>query len=304
MLEVSFAAAFAGGVLSLLAPCSALLLPAFFAYAFTSRSELFGRTLLFLAGLCTVFVPLGMGASLVAALLLDYRETTILAAGLLLIGFGVLELAGRGFSVVPASVGQRFQTGQGALAIYGTGLVYGISGFCSGPLLGAVLTIAASTASPLLGASLLFTYSLGTAAPLFVIAWLWDRYQLGRRAWLRGRPLRIGPFAVFSTNLIAGLLFILLGASFIAFQGTSALSVYYDDLGLGDFGFRAQLWVAETLAGVPDVVWLVAIALIVGAVWLQRRRGRQHPSESPMGRPKSLPAASRHAPRAEPLDGG
>ena len=66
MLEVSFAAAFAGGVLSLLAPCSALLLPAFFAYAFTSRTELFGRTLLFLAGLCTVFVPLGLGASFVA----------------------------------------------------------------------------------------------------------------------------------------------------------------------------------------------------------------------------------------------
>jgi len=272
MLEISFAAAFAGGVLSLLAPCSALLLPAFFAYAFTSRTELFGRTLLFLAGLCTVFLPLGLGASFVAALLLDYRETTILVAGLLLIGFGVLELTGRGFSVLPASVGQRFQTGQGAVAIYGTGLVYGISGFCSGPLLGAVLTIAASTASPLLGAALLFTYSLGTAAPLFVIAWLWDRYQLGQRAWLRGRPLSIGPCTVFSTNLVAGLLFIVLGTSFIAFQGTSALSVYYDDLGLGDLGFQAQLWVADHLAGIPDWVWLLGVALVVGGVWLRHRR--------------------------------
>src|SRR5918994_382191 len=127
MLEASFAAAFVGGVLSLLAPCSALLLPAFFAYAFTSRTELFGRTLLFLAGLCTIFVPLGLGASLVAAALLDHRQTTILVAG---------------------------------------------------PLLGAVLTVAASAADPLVGAALLFTYALGTAAPLFVIAWLWDRYQL------------------------------------------------------------------------------------------------------------------------------
>ena len=32
--------AFAGGVLSLLSPCSALLLPAFFAYAFPSRGQL------------------------------------------------------------------------------------------------------------------------------------------------------------------------------------------------------------------------------------------------------------------------
>jgi len=303
MLEVSFAAAFAGGVLSLLAPCSALLLPAFFAYAFTSRTELFGRTLLFLAGLCTVFVPLGMGASLVAALLLDYRETTILVAGVVLIGFGVLELTGRGFSFVPASVGQRFQSGQGALAIYGTGLVYGISGFCSGPLLGAVLTVAASTASPMLGASLLFTYALGTAAPLFVIAWFWDRYQLGRRAWLRGRPLKLGPFVVFSTNLIAGLLFILLGVSFIVFQGTSALGVYYDDLGLGDLGFRAQIWIEESLAGVPDAVWAVTLGFVIIAAWL-RRRGRQHATMMHQVCAPDESTSPGHAPRAEPLERG
>ena len=304
MLEVSFAAAFAGGVLSLLAPCSALLLPAFFAHAFTSRTELFGRTLLFLAGLCTVFVPLGLGASLVAALLLDYRETTILVAGLMLIGFGVMELTGRGFSVVPAGVAQRFQTGQGALAIYGTGLVYGISGFCSGPLLGAILTVAASTASPLLGASLLFTYALGTAAPLFVIAWLWDRCQLGRRTWLRGRPLRIGGVTVFSTNLVAGLLFILLGASFIAFQGTSALSVYYDDLGLGDLGFHAQLWVADVLTRIPDGLWLALVGMVVGVVWLRRRRGPQPASTSPRHGPGPSPATAPPRPPAGALDRG
>ncbi|MBA2447061.1 MAG: cytochrome c biogenesis protein CcdA [Chloroflexi bacterium] len=272
MLEVSFAAAFAGGVLSLLAPCSALLLPAFFAYAFTSRTELLGRTLLFLGGLCTVFVPLGLGASLVAALLIDYRETTILIAGLLLIGFGLMELAGQGFSFLPAGLAARFQTGRGALAIYGTGLVYGISGFCSGPLLGAVLTIAGSSANPLLGAALLFTYSLGTAAPLFVIAWFWDRYQLGRRAWLRGRPLQLGPIRIFSTNLIAGTLFILLGISFIVFQGASALSVYYEDLGLGDLGFRAQLWAEENLARVPDLLWGALVLLLVLVVWARRAR--------------------------------
>jgi cytochrome c biogenesis protein CcdA len=276
MLEASFAAAFTGGVLSLLAPCSALLLPAFFAYAFTGRTQLLGRTLLFLAGLCTVFVPLGLGASLVAALLIDHRETTILLAGLMLIGFGALELAGRGFSFLPAGLAARVRTGRGAAAIYATGLVYGVSGFCSGPLLGSVLTIAGSSADPLLGAALLFTYSLGTAAPLFLIAWFWDRYQLGRRAWLRGRPLRIGPFRVFSTNLVAGTLFILLGVSFIVFQGASALSIYYDDLGLGDLGFRAQLWVEDHLTRIPDAAWAAALLLALAALWARRVRRRGH----------------------------
>jgi cytochrome c biogenesis protein CcdA len=151
VLEVSFLAAFAGGVLALLAPCSALLLPAFFAYAFTSRTQLLGRTLLFLAGLSTVFVPLGMGASLVAALLLDYRDTTILVTGLLLIGFGALELLGGGFTLLPQGLASRLQGRRSAGAAYATGLVYGVSGFCSGPLLGGVLTVAGLASNPLLG---------------------------------------------------------------------------------------------------------------------------------------------------------
>lgn len=272
MAEVSFVAAFAGGVLSLLSPCSALLLPAFFAYAFSSPAQLLGRTLLFLAGLCTVFVPLGLGASLVAALLIDYRDMSILAAGLLLIGFGLLELLGRGFSLLPPGLAARFSGGRSAAAVYATGLVYGISGFCAGPLLGAVLVVAGTAADPLLGAALLFTYSLGTAAPLFVLAGLWDRYHLGRKAWLRGRALRLGRLEVHSTNLLAGTLFVLLGASFIVFQGSSALSVYYADLGLDELGFRAQVWVAETLARVPDAAWAGLILVVVGGVWLWRRR--------------------------------
>jgi cytochrome c biogenesis protein CcdA len=274
VVEISFVAAFAGGLLSLLSPCSALLLPAFFAYAFVSRGELLGRTLLFLAGLCTIFVPLGLGASLVATLLIDRRETTILAAGLMLIGFGLLELLGRGFSILPGGLAARLAGGRSAAAVYATGLVYGLSGFCAGPLLGAVLTVAASAGDPLLAAALLFTYSLGTAAPLFALAWLWDRYRLGSRGWLRGRALRLGPLELHSTNLLAGLLFILLGASFIASQGSSLLSGLYVDLGLDELGFRTQVWVADTLMRVPDAAWAAVALGVAGGWWLRRRSGR------------------------------
>jgi cytochrome c biogenesis protein CcdA len=267
VLEAAFVAAFAGGVLSLLAPCSALLLPAFFAYAFTSKSELLGRTLLFLAGLCTIFIPLGLGASLVAALLLDYREQTILAAGLLLIGFGTLEITGTGFSFIPRRLAGRVQAGRGLLSVYLTGLVYGVSGFCAGPLLGAVLTIAGSTASPLTGAALLATYSIGTATPLFVIAWLWDRFQLGRRAWLRGRIVSIGPLTTHTTNLAAGTVFILLGLSFIQLQGASVLSGAYATLGLEEAGYDAQAWIASQGATLIPIVWLITGGLGLLAFW-------------------------------------
>jgi cytochrome c biogenesis protein CcdA len=276
MALTSFAVAFLGGTLSLLAPCSALLLPSFFAYAFTTRTQLFGRTLLFLAGLGTIFVPLGLGVSLVTALLIDARQTTILVAGLLMIGFGLLELFGGGFSFLPSGLAGRFQGGRSTAAVYATGLLYGLSGFCAGPLLGAVLTVAAVSASPILAAGLLLTYALGTAAPLFLLAWLWDRYQLGQQRWLRGRALRLGPLTVHSTNLVASLLFITLGLSFIVFEGSSGLSAVYADLGLDERGFRAQLWVVETIDQLPPAVW--GIALIVALVgltivyWARRRR--------------------------------
>ncbi len=296
MLEVSFVAAFLGGVLSLLSPCSALLLPAFFAYAFTSRTQLLGRTLLFLAGSSTVFVPLGMGASLVAVLLLDYRDITVLVAGLLLIAFGMLEFLGRGFTVLPVSVFATFQGQRTASAAYGTGLVYGLAGFCSGPLLGGVLTVAGSAASPLLGAALLFVYALGTAAPLFVIAYFWDRLNLGRQPWLRGRALRLGRWTIHTTNLIAGTLFILLGTSFIVFQGSSGLSGVYDDVGLAELGFRLQSWIADHVGGTADVVLGVALVLALAIAWSLRRRnaGQRSPvGETVSSAPSPIAASDR-----------
>jgi cytochrome c biogenesis protein CcdA len=101
VVEASFLASFLGGVLSLLSPCSALLLPAFFAYAFQSRRELVGKTVVFYLGLAATLVPLGMGISAVSALVYGHRGALISVCGLLIIALGVLQLAGRGFTVGP-----------------------------------------------------------------------------------------------------------------------------------------------------------------------------------------------------------
>jgi cytochrome c biogenesis protein CcdA len=243
--DASFAAAFVGGVLALLAPCSALLLPAFFAYAFANRTALLKGSGLFLLGLCTVLLPLGLVASLAGALFIANRQLTIVAAGLLLIALGALQTFGVTFPGVPGVVVDRVQRASRGSATYATGLVYGLTGFCSGPLLGSVLTVAAAGQNPLLGAALLLVYALGMVTPLLLLSAAWDRYDLGHRRWLRGRAVHLGPVWVHSTNLLAGGLFVLLGATFIASQGGSLLSGTYDDLGLSALGFRIQSWVAS-----------------------------------------------------------
>lgn len=281
MVEVSFLAAFFGGILALLSPCSALLLPAFFAYAFQSGGELVRKTGVFYLGLATTLVPLGMGISAVSRVFYGYRGTLILAAGILIIAFGVLQIFGRGFTVGPLARLQGKIKGDSAGATYALGAVYGFAGFCSGPILGAVLTVAAASGQVFQGAGLLAVYAAGMAAPLFLMALLWNRFDLGRRRWLRGREVSLGSLRFHTTNLISGLMFILIGALFIAYEGTSALEGFYVANGATDLAFSAQQWANEIAQRIPAVAVLVILGLISALVlYLQiRRRQSKKPAK-------------------------
>jgi cytochrome c biogenesis protein CcdA len=235
VIQASFVAAFIGGLLALLAPCSALLLPAFFAYAFSNRTALVRGTLLFLVGLCAVLLPLGLAASAAGRLLIEQRPATIFVSGSILIVLGALMAFG-GRSLLPSGLAAQLNAVSYGPATLATGVIYGLTGFCSGPLLGAVLTLAAAGQNPWLGAPLLIVYALGMATPLFILAAAWDRYDLGRRSWLR-RSVR-------HSNLVGSALFVALGVSFIASQGGLLLSGAYDTLGLNALGLRLQDWLA------------------------------------------------------------
>ena len=281
MSEVGLLAAFAAGVLALLSPCSALLLPSFFAYAFATRTALVLRTMAFYIGLLLTLVPLGTGAAAASSLFYGHRQLLIAVAGWSIIALGVLMILGRGFAMPFSARLQSWSSrrqGDSATGVAGwastvaLGAVYGLAGFCSGPVLGAILTMAATQESPLHGGFLLAVYALGMAFPLFVLAMLWDRFELGRRGWLRGRTVSLGPVRVHTTSLVSGLLFVVIGALFLMFDGTAGLT---GTLGLGDttdFEFEAQRWVTEAAAAVP--VWVVpaGIAVVAGAVAWRRRR--------------------------------
>lgn len=153
----------------------------------------------------------------------------------------------------------------------GSNLVsYGLAGFCSGPVRGAILTMAATT-SPAGGAVLLAVYALGMAAPLFVIAALWDRLGVSRRSFVRGRPLQLGPVRTHTTSPIAGVLFVAIGALFLRYDGIAGITGVF---GVGDttgMEIAAQDAVTRWLGGVP--VWGVAVLVSVGAaVEAVRRR--------------------------------
>ncbi|HJE58076.1 MAG TPA: cytochrome c biogenesis CcdA family protein [Nocardiopsis listeri] len=274
-MDIGFLAAVLGGVLALLSPCSALLLPSFFAYAFRDPGRLLLRTSVFYAGLCLTLIPLGAGSAMVSMLFYGHRETLINVAGAVIIVFGVLQILGLGFTWAPLARAQgRFAAGRGHLSVLGLGAVYGLAGFCSGPILGAVLTVAA-TGTPLRGMFLMAAYALGMVLPMFVLALLWDRYDLGRRRWLRGRSVRLGPLTTHTTALLSGGLFIGIGVLFIAFDGTASMAGLPGMAGAEQLAYRAQESLSR-LGTMTDLVALVLGAVVVGGslvfTWRSRHR--------------------------------
>ncbi|MBP3079500.1 thiol-disulfide oxidoreductase [Streptomyces sp. 604F] len=286
MSEAGLAVAFLGGLLALLSPCSALLLPAFFAYSFTSRTRLMARTGLFYIGLCTTLVPLGVAGSFASRLFYGHREALVTAGGWTVIALGVAQIAGLGFGsrrMAQAAGGRRSGS---ALSVFALGAVYGLAGFCAGPVLGSILTVAALDGDPLHGGVLLAVYALGMAVPMFVLALWWDRFDLGRKRWLRGRVFRVGPVALHSTSLVGGVLFIGLGVAFLAFDGTSALpSVLSTD---------AEFALEERLSDLGSVVSdrlvllvLAAVAALAALLVLLRPVRSRDPKSSPDREPSA-----------------
>ncbi|GAA4912105.1 cytochrome c biogenesis CcdA family protein [Streptomyces coeruleoprunus] len=274
MTGIGYLAAFLGGLLALLSPCSALLLPAFFAYSIDGRARLLARTGIFYGGLATTLVPLGAAGSLAGRFFYGHRDLLVTVGGWLIIALGVAQILGLGFAsrrLAEASGRIRPTT---ALSVYALGLVYGLAGFCAGPILGSVLTVAALGGNPLYGGLLLAVYALGMAVPLFLLALLWERYDLGRRRWLRGRALRLGRLELHTTSLLSGAFFVLLGTLFLVFDGTSALP----GLLSVDAAYTAERWAATAGRAVPDWLLLVAVVALVAVVlgtrgWRHRGAG-------------------------------
>lgn len=266
-MSVGFAGAFLGGILTLVSPCSALLLPAFFAYAFASARDLLGRSLLFYLGLITTLVPIGAFAGTLGSLLTVHRSAFIAVAAGLVIAFGAFQVLGIRIPLLP----MRAQGGTSAWSTYLLGLVYGVAGACAGPILGSILMVAALGGSSTYGAGLLAVYALGMTVPLFVLAALWDRFEIGKRGWLKPREIRIGSWRSTWTELISGLIFITLGIVLLVTDGTAALP--------GPVGVSTQfdLEMAATRAGgnVSNTVFLVLLGVVIIGIIAWRVHARR-----------------------------
>jgi cytochrome c-type biogenesis protein len=167
--------AFAGGVFSFVSPCTLPILPAYFAFATQSgRSRIALNTIAFMLGVATMFSLLGASASVLGRVLLQNQQLLLLIGGALIMLFGVMSLLGKGFTGMAQKSGGTANTGAGGSYIFGLTFSVGWSS-CVGPILGVVLTLAASTGSVSRGVILLFIYTIGLGLPLIIVSTFFGR---------------------------------------------------------------------------------------------------------------------------------
>jgi cytochrome c-type biogenesis protein len=184
-LYIYFGVALAGMV-SFLSPCVLPLVPPYLGYLGGTTVARMGDSgalepaqhrrivlgsVCFVLGFTTVFVGLGAGASMLGQLIQAWKGPMSIAAGLVIVAFGLHFL---GLLRIPLLYAEaRYHTemeGVSLVGAYVIGLAFAFGWTpCVGPVLATVLAVAANEASMGMGVRLLLTYSLGLGVP-FVLA--------------------------------------------------------------------------------------------------------------------------------------
>jgi cytochrome c-type biogenesis protein len=189
---IGLVTAFAAGVISFLSPCVLPLVPGYVSFvAGSSLEELRDRQVprlqvlllsaTFVAGFSLVFTALGASATALGNLLLSYRYELGLIAGVIVIMFGLHMLGITPLRLMEREARFHLDIPGGRMAsalVLGIAFAFGWTP-CIGPVLGAILTLGASTADVAKGALLLAVYSLGLGVP-FLLAALFTGTLLGR----------------------------------------------------------------------------------------------------------------------------
>ncbi len=281
-MDVGLLSAFIGGLLALLSPCGALLLPAFFAATLGSGPRLWFQGAVFYAGLGVILVPLGIGAGALGSVFVAHRQVLIVGASLLLIAFGLAQLVGWGFEparLLPGAgtLRSRAATSAGMVRTALLGAASGVAGFCAGPILGAVLTLAAAQGDVVTAGTLLAIYGAGMVVPLLLLAAFWGRIGARTLALLRGRIVTVFGRELHSTSVVTGVLMVAVGGLFWASNGLVTVPEILPA--------SAQSWLQVRTAALatPVVDGALLTALMAAAVltWRRTRTRRRAPDRAP-----------------------
>lgn len=192
MQNVSIPAALIAGLVSFLSPCVLPLVPPYLIYltgatiehvesdqpAATSKRAIMMSALLFVLGFSTVFVALGASASLIGGLIRAWSAELSILAGIVIIIMGLhfLGLTRIGLLMREGRLPIPKPIGLWGAYIMGLAFAFGWTP-CIGPILAAILSIAAAEATVTKGAGLLAVYSAGLGIPFLIAALMIEQFS-------------------------------------------------------------------------------------------------------------------------------
>ena len=212
--DVTLWLAFGAGVLSFVSPCCLPLYPSYISYITgVSVSQLKGdhqstkirkltmfHTLFFIIGFSIIFYALGFAASWIGQLFQGQQDLIRMLAGILVIAMGlfVMGVFQPKFLMQEKKLSiSRKPAGYLGTTLVGVGFAAGWTP-CIGPILGAVLGIAATNPSQAL--AYITAYTLGFAIPFFVMA-----FFIGRARWIlkySSKIMKVGGAVMVLTGVL------------------------------------------------------------------------------------------------------
>ena len=190
--NVTIPAALIAGLISFLSPCVLPLVPPYLVYltgatiehlesdepVSASKRVVMLSAALFVLGFSTVFVLLGASASLIGGLIRAWSEQLSILAGVVIIAMGLhfLGLTRIGLLMREGRLPIPKPVGLWGAYIMGLAFAFGWTP-CIGPILAAILSIAAAEATVAKGAGLLAVYSAGLGIPFLIAAFMVEQFS-------------------------------------------------------------------------------------------------------------------------------
>ena len=190
--NVSIPAALIAGLVSFLSPRVLPLVPPYLIYLTgatiehvaneetktSSRRAVMISAFLFVLGFSTVFVLLGASASLIGSFIRVWSAQLAIVAGIVIIVMGLhfLGLTRIGLLMREGRLPIPKPVGLWGAYVMGLAFAFGWTP-CIGPILAAILSIAAAEATVAKGAGLLAVYSAGLGIPFLIAAFMVERFS-------------------------------------------------------------------------------------------------------------------------------
>src|SRR3990167_5053861 len=275
----SLVTAFIAGMAALFAPCCiCVLLPAYLASVFRTKTKIFLMTFVYFLGILTIFLPLGLGIAGLSSFFADNHGLFFTLGGVFMLLLGISLLLGRSI-MLPVHVHPKLEKYDFG-SIYTLGLFSGIATTCCAPVLAGVLALSALPGSLWLGGLYALTFVIGMVVPLFLVAAFVDKTKVIKRLEslkrrvsysLAGRRITLS-----LSHLVSGIIFTLFGAFILIYERANPdafTSNYSVEINL--LAARVTRFIESVTSGIPDVLWALVFMLLFSAIgWVAYKQAK------------------------------